>query len=75
MVIVRGHFHCRPLDTRDMPPKILRSGMPRTRVNEIVSTNHATFLHEKKLVKPVPKASFTRLLCVFYPLGREKTPI
>jgi len=48
--------------------------MPRTRIVGIASTNHATFFHEKKLLEPAPKASFTKLLGVFYPLALEKTP-
>ena len=35
--------------------------------------SHATFFHEKILLKPAPKASFTELFAVFYPLDREKT--
>ena len=35
--------------------------------------SHATFCHEKKLLKPAPKASFKKLFGVFYPHALEKT--
>jgi len=47
--------------------------MPRTRIAGIASRNHATFCHEIKLLNPAPKASFTKLFAVFYPLDKEKT--
>jgi hypothetical protein len=47
--------------------------MPRIRIVGIASTDHATFFHKKKLLKPASIARFTKLFAVFYPLDREKT--
>ena len=49
--------------------------MPLTRMVGIAFTNHATFCHEKTLLKPAPKASFTELFAVFYPLALQKTQL
>jgi len=50
-----------------------RSEMSLKGIAEIPSTNHATFSQERKLQKPAPKASFTRVRADFYPLAKEKT--
>jgi len=53
--------------------EIQGSDMPRIKIVYSSSINHDTFFHKKKLLKPAPKASFTRLFGAFYPLDREKT--